>query len=77
MTYYKYSYFLMYEDGPQYEETFKASTAAPCSGIYYCEACGASITAHRSRLLPPQQHHLHARAQGPVRWRLAVKSQYA
>jgi hypothetical protein len=76
MTYYKYSHFLMYEDGPEYEETFKASTAAPCSGIYYCEACGASITAHRSHLLPPHEHHLHAPAQGAIRWRLAVKSQY-
>jgi hypothetical protein len=55
MTYYKYSHFLMYEDSPEYEETFKAGTAAPRSGIYYCEACGASITAHHSQLLPPPE----------------------
>jgi hypothetical protein len=51
MTYYKYSHFLMQEDGAEYEETYMAGTAAPCSGIY-------------------------APTQGPVRWRLAVKSQY-
>jgi hypothetical protein len=76
MTYYKYSHFLMQEDGAEYEETYMAGTAAPCSGIYYCEACGSSITAKRAQPLPPLEHHPHAPTQGPVRWRLAVKSQY-
>ena len=57
MTYYKYSHFLMQEDGPEYEETFKTGTAAPCSGIYCCEAYGASIASRRSQLLPPQEPH--------------------
>jgi len=77
MTYYKYSHFLMQEDGPEYEETFKAGTTAPFSGVYYCEGCGSSITSHCSQLLPPHEHHPHVPAQGPIRWRLAVKSQYA
>jgi hypothetical protein len=76
MTYYKYSHFLMYEDGPEYETAFKAGTAAPFSGIYYCEICGCSITSMRSQPLPSQEHHPHSPKQGLVRWRLGVKSQY-
>jgi hypothetical protein len=76
MIYCKYSYFLMHEDGPEYEATYKAGTAAPFSGIYYCQACGGSITSLRSQPLPPQDHHPRTPAQGPVRWRLAVKSHY-
>jgi len=76
MTYYKYSHFLMYEDGSEYETAFKAGTAAPFSGIYYCEICGSSVTSMRSQPLPSQEHHPHSPMQGLVRWRLGVKSQY-
>jgi hypothetical protein len=48
MTYYKYTHFLMYEDGPEYDVTSSPGTLAPFSGIYYCEVCGGSITAVRS-----------------------------
>ena len=65
MTYCKYSYVLMHEDGPEYERP-KAGTAAPFPGIYYCEACGGSITSLRSQSLPSQEHHPHAPAQGRV-----------
>jgi hypothetical protein len=49
MTYCKYYYFLMPKDGPEYEATYKAGTAAPYSGICYCKACGGSklLIAHR------------------------------
>jgi len=76
MTYYKYSHFLMYEDGPEYETTYKTGTTTPFSGIYYCEACGGSITSIRAQLLPSEGHHAHSSEQGPIRWRLAVKSHY-
>ena len=76
MTYYKYTQFLMYEDGPDYDTTLKLGTSAPFSGIYYCEVCGGSITATRSQPLPSQEHHPHTATQGPIRWRLAVKSHY-
>jgi hypothetical protein len=49
MTYCKYSYFLMHENGPEYETTCRAGTAAPFSGIYYCEAYGGSINFAHSR----------------------------
>jgi hypothetical protein len=49
MTYCKCSYLLMHEDGPEYETTYRAETAAPFSGIHYCEACGGSFTSLRSR----------------------------
>ena len=76
MTYYKYTQFLMYEDGAEYDVTSKPGTSAPFSGIYYCEVCGGSITVVHSQPLPSLEHHPHSPAQGPIRWRLAVKSHY-
>jgi hypothetical protein len=76
MTYNKYMHFLMYEEGEEYDTTYKAGTRAPFSGIYYCEACGGSITSIGSQPLPSQEHHLHTPAQGSIRWRLAIKSHY-
>jgi hypothetical protein len=74
MTYYKYTQFLMPEDGPEYDVSLKPGSAAPFSGIYYCEVCGGSITALHSHPLPLLEHHPHAPAQGSIRWRLAIKS---
>ena len=71
MTYCKYSYFSCTKMARNTKRP-KAGTAAPFSGIYYCEACGGSITSLRSQSLPSQDHHPHTPAQGPVRWRLAV-----
>jgi hypothetical protein len=76
MTYYKYTYFLMYEDSLEYDAALKPGASAPFSGIYYCELCGGSITAVRSQPLPSQEHHPHTPVQGPICWRLAVKSHY-
>ena len=76
MTYYKYTYFLMYEDSLEYDATLKPGASARFSGIYYCEVCGGSITAVRSQPLPSQEQHPHTPVQGPIRWRLAVKSHY-
>ena len=47
MTYCKYSYVLLHEDGPEYERP-KAGAAAPFPGIYYCEACGGSTGVERA-----------------------------
>ncbi len=76
MTYNKYTHFLMFEEGDEYDTTYKAGAQAPFSGIYYCEACGGSITSIGAQALPSQQHHPHTPAQGAIRWRLAVKSHY-
>ena len=76
MTYYKYTQFLMYEDGPDYDETSKPGTSAPFSGIYYCEVCGGSITAVRSATAAVAGTSPSHPVQGPIRWRLAVKSHY-
>jgi hypothetical protein len=67
MTYCKYSYFLMHENGPEYETTYRAGTAAPFAGIYYCEVCGGSITSLRLQSLPSQDHHPHTPAQDLIR----------
>ena len=74
MTCCKYTHFLMFEGGLEYDTIYKAGTSAPFPGIYYCEACGSSVTAMDSQPLPSNDQHLHAPAQGPARWRLAIKS---
>ena len=76
VTYNKYTHFLMYEEGEEYDATYKAGTQAPFSGIYYCEVCGGSIISIGSQPLPSQEHHPHSTAQGAIRWRLGVKSHY-
>jgi hypothetical protein len=76
MTYYKYTHFFKPENGAEYDTTHKPGVPAPFAGIYYCEVCGGSITSIRAQLLPSQEHHPHAPSQGPIRWRLAIKSHY-
>jgi hypothetical protein len=76
MTYNKYTHFLMYEDGEEYDTAFQAGAQAPFSGIYYCEVCGGSIISTGSQPLPAHEHHPHTPAQGVIRWRLGVKAHY-
>jgi hypothetical protein len=61
----------MFEDGLEYDTTYKAGTPAPFPGNLLCEVCGSSITSLGSQALPD---HIHSPAQGPIWWRLAVKS---
>ena len=76
MTHCKYRHFLEPEDGPEYDALYEAGSLTPYSGIYYCKACGSSITSLVSQPLPSQDHHKHSEQQGPIRWQLAVKSHY-
>lgn len=76
MAHYKYPQFLQQEDGAEYDTLHSPSQPAPLSGVYRCTGCGKSITAIRDRQLPPQNHHQHAPGQGPIQWRLVVKSHW-
>jgi 5-methyltetrahydropteroyltriglutamate--homocysteine methyltransferase len=73
MTCCKYTHFLMFESGLEYDTIYKAGTSAPFPGIYYCEACGSSVTAMGSQPLPSNDQHLHAPAQGPPRYNYALR----
>jgi len=76
VTYNKYTHFLMYEEGKEYDTPYEAGAHTPFSGIYYCEVCGGSIVSIGLQPLPSQEHHAHTPAQGAIRWRLGVKSHY-
>ena len=73
MTYNKYTHFLMYEEGEEYDAAYTAGTKSPFSGIQYCEVCGGKIISIGSQPLPSPGHHPHTPAQGSIRWRLGVK----
>jgi hypothetical protein len=62
MTYYKYTQFLMPEDGLEYDVSLKPGSSAPFSGIYYCEVCGAALRRFirnhcRYRNITPMRRH--------------------
>jgi hypothetical protein len=44
----------------------------PQSGIYKCRGCNKEVTSNAGDIFPPQNHHQHSVAQGPIRWRLLV-----
>lgn len=77
MAFYKYLAFLTQEpNAPEYDTLHPPATATPYSGIYKCHACGREIVSTFSHPLPPQNHHQHAVGQGPIQWRLIVKSMH-
>lgn len=76
MAYYKYGHFLRQEGSAEYDVVHEPGVNTPISGIYRCEGCGHSVTSIKDRPLPHQNHHKHTAAQGPIGWRLAVKSHY-
>jgi hypothetical protein len=76
MAYYKYPRFLIQEQGAEFDATHAPGQLTPHSGIYRCEGCGLSATSVHQYPLPPQSHHPHGVNQGPIRWRLVVKSDF-
>ena len=72
MAEYKYGNFLVQANKPAYDLLHHPGTIAPYSGIYRCSKCGHEITAVSGYPLPPQNHHQHTPAQGPILWQLIV-----
>ena len=59
-----------------FDKEFKPGATPDHSGIYRCKGCGREVVGEEARTLPPQNHHQHSQAQGPVIWRLAVYAQH-
>jgi hypothetical protein len=76
MAHYKYPNYLQHEDSPEYDTILEPGQQTVLSGIYRCQGCGKSVTSIKDRPLPPQNHHQHLPSDGPVRWRLVVRSHY-
>jgi hypothetical protein len=76
MAYYKYAKFLSQNLHPAFDSIHHPGETVPNSGIYCCVGCGESVTSVADEPFPPQNHHQHTDAQGRIRWRLIVMSQY-
>lgn len=72
MAWYKYNVFLHQVDKPAYDALHSPGVKAPFAGIYRCHGCGHEVGIALGHTLPPQGHHQHTAAQGPIQWRLIV-----
>jgi hypothetical protein len=72
MALFKYPQVLEKSVDQVFDILYAPGTLAPLSGIYRCQECGKEETSIKGYPLPPQNHHQHSIAQGPIRWRLVV-----
>lgn len=72
MAQYKYAQFLTQGNNAAYDMGYNPATNTPYSGIYRCTKCGHEVTSVAGYPLPPQNHHQHTVAQGPIVWQLIV-----
>jgi hypothetical protein len=72
MAEYKYPQFLRQGNKAPYDIGYHPGTKAQYSGIYRCTKCGHEATCVTGYPLPPQNHHAHTPAQGPIVWQLIV-----
>lgn len=63
-------------DHDAFDKEWRPGQQPEHSGIYRCKGCGREVVAEQARAVPPQNHHQHSQAQGPVIWRLAVYAQH-
>jgi hypothetical protein len=76
MALYRYPQFLGQSEEAVFDNIYKPSELAPCSGIYRCEGCGREVASNQREPLPPQNHHQHNYQHGAVRWRLIVAADH-
>ncbi len=72
MAEYKYGNLLTHANKAAYDQLYHPATTTPYSGIYRCQNCGREDTSVAGYPLPPQNHHIHTPAQGPILWQLLV-----
>jgi len=72
MAMYKHAQYVTKSEDAAFDKDNHPGTATPFSGIYRCMGCGKEDVSTHSHPLPPQNHHQHTVAQGPIRWRLIV-----
>lgn len=53
---------------------FGPGVDVPYSGIYKCTGCKKEVTSNQGDPFPPQNHHQHSTEQGPIRWKLIVRT---
>ena len=72
MAQYKYSLNLHQNNHANFDALRDPGMQTPDAGIYRCAGCGHEIGIAKGHVLPPQNHHTHTPAQGPIRWRLLI-----
>jgi hypothetical protein len=72
MALYKYSAHLYRVEHAEFDKMYPPGAITAWSGIYRCVGCGREIVHTINKPLPPQNHHQHTGAQGPILWRLVV-----
>jgi hypothetical protein len=72
MAHYKYSHYLTNLPDPRFDPAYPPGTAAPHTGIYKCQGCGAEVVSEMGDPLPPASHHQHSLSHGGIAWRLIV-----
>lgn len=58
----------------RFDVTHEPGSPVQISGIYECQGCGREYSLNEGTPFPPQNHHQHTQAHGPIRWRLLVWS---
>jgi hypothetical protein len=76
MATYKDERYLKKVDHSAFDKDLAPGADAPFAGIYRCVGCGWEIGIATTHKLPPQNHHEHTSAQGPIKWRLIVYAQH-
>ena len=66
MAAYKYGVYLAANQDAAFDQLFSPGAQTPFSGIFRCQGCGREIVSEFPKPLPPQNHHQHQYAQGPI-----------
>lgn len=68
--------FLQKVDGSNghWTKLFRPGEDVPVSGIYRCTGCKKEVTSNQGDRFPTQNHHQHQPQQGPIGWRLNVRT---
>lgn len=62
------------KDHAHWKNDYGPGNDVPVSGIYKCVGCKKEITSNKRDPFPPQNFHQHSSEQGPVRWKLIVRT---
>ncbi|UFS71936.1 hypothetical protein LPW11_07020 [Geomonas sp. RF6] len=74
MVFFKYRNLIHQLDHQAFDRLLQPGDTTLYSGIYRCEVCGYEIVSTKGDSMPPEHHHKHTLAQGPISWRLIVRT---
>lgn len=61
-------------NGSHWTDEYSPGEMVPYSGIYRCIGCKKEVTSNADEPFPPQNHHQHTVSEGPIRWKLIVRT---